>query len=103
MAYTSPSTAENHMLEQKVVVRPATIPANISAMPSAWLVSPSLPNMANLPNIIATQPASTPAMEVHIPDMRFTANAISAGSLDSISATQVNIRPTNKNIGAPGG
>ena len=91
------------MLEQNVAVSPPTIPAAVSATASAELASPSLPSNASLPNIIVIHAASTPANAVHMPDIRFTAKAMSAGLSETSSAIQVNIRPTSKNIGAPGG
>jgi len=43
------------------------------------------------------------AKAVQIPDIRLTAKAISAGSLENNSATQVNMRPIRMKRGAPGG
>ncbi len=104
MAYTSPSTAENQMEVEKAVAKPAAKPAATSAMFWPRLVSASrLPVRENLPKIMAVQATSMAAAALHRAESRLIETAISAGSSEIISATQVNMRPMSRNTGAPGG
>ena len=87
IAYTSPSTAENHTDVENAVPKPATIPAKAKAI--CWPLSGSSlrPTKANFPNIIVIQQMNIAAKAVQMPDIKFTAKAISSGLLEIKSAT----------------
>src|SRR5690606_21706272 len=104
MAYTSPSTAENHTDVAKAAVRPATIPAVARAICApVSSSSASRPTRAILPRIIVDHATNMAAKAVQIEDMRLTAKAIFSGLSERISPIQANIRPTIRKRGAPGG
>ena len=67
------------------------------------LAGDPLPTSANLPKVMVDQQTNIAAKAVTIPDIKFIAKAISAGSLEINSAIQVNILPTIIYKGAPGG
>ena len=70
MAYTSPSTAENHTEVAKVVAKPATTPepkiAKISP-PSSGVAC--LPTKANLLNMMVDKQTNITKKAVHTPDI----------------------------------
>src|SRR6187551_2301598 len=76
IAYTSPSTALNHMEVQKAVARPAARPApqvtNVCSKFNAW----SLPTIDNLAKAMVVHATKVAARAVQAPDMRLTAKAM---------------------------
>ena len=53
--------------------------------------------------MIVAQATNAAVKAPQIPDIRFTAKAISAGLSDKASAIMVKMRPIRMNKGAPGG
>lgn len=103
MAYTSPSTALNHTEVQNAAVSPATTPEMAKVHPCSLVASTPDPIQAIFAKMTVDQHINIAAKAVHMPDMMLTANACAEGLLLKMEATQANIRPINKNKGAPGG